>query len=187
MGKSHSGQLKKTIQKIKASKTQTTALAPATPVAPVAPDTLNSVLTRISDAFSGEVVPSRAVAAFAELKGINTSLSKVSEIARDRMLALVQQFGHTLKEGSRSLIANFGDYDIEARASGGNFDESKVEARLRDKGVPLARYMDETIVYRLNEGKLADAVRDGMITVEELEECRKPVVYAVQTPKKRGE
>lgn len=65
-----------------------------------------------------------------------------------------------------------GGYTIRAIPTRTGVDPKKLEARLRAKGLDPAVAMDQTIAYKVNEGKLATAIASGKLTREEADGCK---------------
>ena len=154
------------------------------PSAPV--DLVVSGITDLARAFGGDLVPERAVRAFSQLKQIEDAVDKVAKVARTQVLELVRKSGQVFTDAG-SIRAQFGEFVVEARPTRTGYDPKRVEALLRAKELDLQRYMDAEVVYKLNTGKLADAVAKKKISADELETCRYEPSYALQKPKLAGE
>jgi hypothetical protein len=133
---------------------------------------------------SVKLKPAELAEAFVAAKDFKGVIERIEKVGRDRVLEIVTTKGEVVPDtkGSRTLVNN--GWKLEARAQGGALDEKKVEALLRAKNLDPTRGMDAVITFTANTEKLSQLVMDGALHLDELETCKKPITYAVQTPKR---
>jgi uncharacterized protein (UPF0335 family) len=166
-------------------KTKALARQDAGPITPT--DAVRAALATVADAFSGgEIVPEKLAQGWVIIKQIEDAVENTVKVAKKQVETFVLKHGTRVTDAG-TMRTEVGGIQLEVRPTRTGFDPKKVEALMRAKELDLNRYMDAEVVYKLNAGKLADAVSKGKLTAAELETCRYEPSYAVQKPKPVGE
>jgi hypothetical protein len=183
------GQLKAAIKRIKqeramAAKKKETALVKSNTTTV---DVIRAELTAIADAFGGgEIIPEKLAQGWVLVKQIEDQVERVVKTAKQQVETYIRTAGTKVTDAG-TLRAVVGNIQLEARPTRTGRDPKKVEALIRAKNMDPAKWMDEERSYKVNDGKLADAVKAGKLTHAELEACRYELTYAIQKPKPVGE
>jgi hypothetical protein len=160
------------------------ALSKLTKPEPVA-ITVSSVRTEMESALT-HMAEAIAVAKAEELpqahklmKRIGDALEVLDVTVKRNLIAAVQQGGaQTTEKGSKEML--IGKFNVQISPTRTGYDSKKVEALCRAKGMDPGHLMDTQVVFKVNEGKQADAVKSGKMTADEMETCRYDVNFKVQ-------
>lgn len=115
-------------------------------------------------------------------KGVVTATEAVLKL---RVGKLVAARGTVVTDkGTKRFVEN--GWSAETQPTRTGFDPKKVESLLRMRGVRPETAMDSVVTFKVNEGKLADAVKAGVLTEDELEMLRYDIAFRVMV-KKVGE
>lgn len=165
------------------------AAASLTVVKSESPLTLTSVNSTLNSALNllSKLVTSAKVEDLGEMYPALVRLTDITvdikgEV-RNRIQLFVREFG-SKKTEKGTMIAASGGFVFEIQPARTGIDSKKLEALLRAKGQDASMCMDAKVSYVANDGKLADAVRRGLLTSEEVETCRYDLSYRVMEPRK---
>lgn len=141
------------------------------------------------------------------LKRLALSISTITDEQQPEALTVVRSFGRVIEDteavlkqrivewlktnGTQTtekgtLQARVAGYVMEIQPTRTGMDGKKLEALLRAKGLDPSLGMDAKVSYTPNEGKLADAVRVGKLSEDELATCQYDTSYRLITPKKEA-
>jgi hypothetical protein len=152
--------------------------------------TVQNGLTELANLLSGKLAAPRVAAIYEYLGSLEKTVGALKEAGRGRVLGLLQESGKKATEAGTLQLQEAG-WLLEARPTGGGFDDRKVEALIRARGLDPARFMDTVITYKLRPSTIEylQSTENGGagITADELETCRRDRGWAVQTPKKLEE
>lgn len=113
---------------------------------------------------------------------------EIASNIKGKVKALVIKKGSTFSDaGSKSYL--IGGYRLEIRPNGGGYDDAKVKALLAGKAQKggardVLTYCDADTRYVLSWEKIEKLVEKKIVKQSELEACRNPITYAVQSPTK---
>lgn len=140
------------------------------------------VFAQVAELLNHDLEPDKLAVIFDSLKAWEKNVEDLNKVAKEKVKILVHETGEEVSDaGSRRLYA--GDLVLEIRPSGGGPNAKRIEALIRAKGYDPATYMDSEVVYKYNEEKF----KKLKLTKEERESCFNERVYAVQSPKLRGD
>lgn len=130
----------------------------------------------------GRDLPDQMIAPMYDLtKKVGDILGEVQKPLKEAYRSFVEKHGHTFTEaGSRA--ADLAGWRLEIRPMGGGYDEDKLAALMRSKGVKRLAYKDKEVSYVLNKDKLQRLIGKEVVTEEELKTCMKPGSFSVQPP-----
>ena len=142
---------------------------------------LKKGLERLSNLL-GPNLPDELLAPVFDLtKKLGAMATKIEAPIKARVKALVEKQGAVFSEaGSRALT--LAGWRMEIRPTGGGYDMDKLSALLRGKGLKRIDYMDVEKVYTLNNDKLQQLIGAKKVKEKELEACKNPPGFSVQTP-----
>jgi hypothetical protein len=93
--------------------------------------------------------------------------TEVYDRLRDRVLERVKANGQIVGEKG-SMQDSVGGFKLSAIPTKSGTDPKKLEAKLRALGKDPANYMDATVTYKVNEGKLNLLLQTGTLTKEDV-------------------
>ena len=106
---------------------------------------------------------------------------KIATGLKARVKTLVEEQGQVFSEAGSKALALAG-WRLEIRPSGGGYDEDRLSALLKGKGIKRSQYKDVEEVWTLNKDKLQQLIGAKLVSQKELDGCLKPSSYSVQTP-----
>lgn len=144
---------------------------------------LGSLAVELSNA---DMPVERRAEIFTALKALEDNLSDLKAAARKAVLAVATGSESIEVGASGTRKAQVAGFEFEVRRTGGNYDSKMVEALLRSKGGDPAKWMDVEVSYKVNLKRLDLLLKapGTPVTQAELDTCKKPPDWAVQTPKK---
>lgn len=115
-------------------------------------------------------------------------IHKTSKIAntiekniKSQVKTLLEEAGEVFSDsGSKRLT--IGKYTLKMIATGGGYDEEKIHALLKGKGIKKSEYTEEVTTYTINHDKIHELIGAKKLKKSELEDCRRPQQYAVHAP-----
>jgi len=165
-----------TKKKLKASKPVAIVRAQPLPRLAVVSERITAALGALATALSADLAPVELGRVILVVKKIQDTSKALYENGRERMLQVVSTQGAvTTDNGTRALDVD--GIHLEARPRSGGFDDRKIEAMLRAKGLSPEKWMLPTVTYSYDEGMMRQAVTAGSVTTDELEACRKPATF----------
>lgn len=129
----------------------------------------------------GTLAPETLTKVIQTVKTYEKAIEKLTEVYKARYLNHLKEKGVAGETGT--LTARVGAYTWEARVQSNKYDEKRIEALVRAKGMEPEDHMDAHITYKVNEAKLDKAIERGLLKREDVEACRAERRYAVQQPK----
>ncbi len=142
---------------------------------------LRKGLERLSNLIKPELPDELLAPIFALTKKLGGINAKIEEGIKVRVKTLVVDSGKVFSEaGSRAL--DLAGWRLEVRPTGGGYDEDRLAALLKGKGIKRSEYKDVEEVWTLNKDKLQQLIGAKKVKQSELDSCLKPTGYSVQTP-----
>ena len=133
------------------------------------------VISKVTDAQQGE--------ALLMVRSAGRAIEDTETVLKQRIVDFLTKNGvQTTEKGT--LQASVGGFRLEVQPTRTGADPKKVEGLLRAKGLDPSLGMDAKVSYVPNDGKLADAVRNGKLTEDELASCQYALSYRLITPKR---
>lgn len=109
------------------------------------------------------------------------NIDELAKHARKKLVNLADERGAVISPaGTKRAIVD--GWVLEIRPAGQVWDDKKVMALLAGKGLPLDKWMQPTVVYKVDESRLAVLTELGKLTEAEVAACRYQRSYALQPP-----
>lgn len=125
------------------------------------------------------LAPEQVPAALDMARQMKTLSEEVHNKLRDKLLEGIKVNGVRVTEKG-SMQDTVGGFKVTAIPTRTGVDGKKLETLLRAKGLDPGIWMDQTISYKVNEGKLLQAAEKGKLTAADVESCRYDPAYRVQ-------
>ncbi len=126
-----------------------------------------------------KVEPDEFGAALNLIKSLTGALENAEGLVKNRAVEMVRTKGNRETEkGTYSL--QLGAYTVRAIPTRTGVDSKKLEAHLRGRGIEVTKAMDATLTYKVNEGKLATCLAEGVLSQSEVDGCKADTSYRVE-------
>ncbi len=147
-------------------------------------DEVAATLMKVGDALrDGDV--NQLAAGYIDLVTWYDRLDKVVEMSKAALKkAALAQGEQTSASGTRQLRVGDAVIIVKAQNSELSLDEDKVQGKLMGKGIPNDKGMNATIVWKPDLQKLKILVAEGLLTEQDLIDCRAERKWALQKPKR---
>lgn len=146
-------------------------------------DLAQEFFSTLASAASGALTtPEKAVELYALTYQYANLLEELVETAKKYIKAHVVTSGVPNKTGS-TRAARIGEFEVEVRQNRAGYDDERILALLRRHDIALESGMDMRVKYVANSLKLGALAASGALTNEELRNCEREVVWALQPVK----
>ena len=170
----------------KTSKKVESRLAVTKQTAPATIEQYEKGLLRIWEAFSNKlstITEEQLPEAVTFIKATAGLAEEAGKYVKPMVVKLLKEKGKVATDaGTRRMTVS--GYVLEIQPDRQGYVAQKVEALIRAKGLDPAKYMDTKVTYLINEGKMADAVKDGKMTQDEWNTCKNEESWKLMSPKK---
>jgi hypothetical protein len=148
-------------------------------------------IKRVSSVLGTEKVdPPVLIETFDAVKQFEDGWESLGEMARDRVKQTAKELGRQKLDDSgkptTTILLEAGEWEQELRSRGQPVDEKKLEALIRSKGKDPNLFMQQVVIFKVDQHKLAWAVENKLLTQAEVDACKKPLEYNVMRPKRKG-
>lgn len=143
---------------------------------------LRALAQKLSDS---TLAPAQLSMTYNAIRDWKDNLDALAENAKTRLVALAKEGATVSDAGTKRNIVD--GWVLEVRPAGAIWDDARVMALLKGKGLSIDKYMKTTVKHAVDETKLAVLVETGKLTEAEVAACKKERSYALQPPRTLAE